>query len=243
MKNKVLIITGGSKGIGKALANYYRKNNFKVYSLSRSVGKNLPFKQIKVNLVKDDIDIVFTSILNEINFNKVAKITLINNAGRLGEIGNLETIKRNDILNTIQLNITVPLQITSLFIEKIKSLNCAKTIINISSGAAINPYQGWSVYCTSKAAIDMMTKSIATEQEGKIAPVKCIGIRPGVVATAMQEQIRNTSKTDFEQVERFIAMYAKNQLADTKEVAKKIFKIDVENQVNSGETIALRDYS
>lgn len=242
MKNKILIITGGSKGIGLALANHYRKNNFKVYSLARTITTDLSFKQINVNLVKDDIDIVMTSVLNEINFDKVDKITLINNAGRLGTISNLENIKTTDIAETVKLNITIPLQISSLFIKLTKNLTCDKKIINISSGAAIKTYQGWSIYCTSKAAIDMMTKSIANEQEGEKMPVKCIGIRPGVVATAMQEQIRNTSKADFVQVERFIAMHEENQLTDTEEVARKIFNIDIENLVNSGEIVDLRDF-
>ena len=237
MENKILIITGGSKGIGLALANQYYNNGFKVYSLARTVVSSLPFTQLKVDLINDGVASAFSSILNEINLNNIEKITLINNAGRLGKIGNLETIDGNDISETVTLNITIPLQLSGLFIKHTKGLKCAKTIFNISSGAAINPYQGWSVYCSSKAAIDMLTRVTALEN----TDYKILAIRPGVVATNMQEQIRKTNKEDFIALDKFITLHKNNQLSKPIEVAQKIYKIDVKNLFNSGELIDLRD--
>ena len=232
---KILIITGGSQGIGLALANQYYNNNYTVFSLSRTLVNDLPFNQLKIDLIQDDLASTFNSIFNEINISKIKRITLINNAGQLGKIANLETVDTNNISETITLNIAIPLQLSSLFLAKTKALNCTKTILNISSGASKTPYQGWSVYCASKAAINMMTKVIALES----TTFKVLAIKPGIVDTKMQEQIRKTDKNDFVSLDKFVNLYKNNQLASPKAVAQKIFKIDTESQFNSGEIIDL----
>lgn len=107
------------------------------------------------------IESVFSEILESINPYAVNRIILINNAGTLGEIGTLDKSAVSDIQSTIQLNIISPFVLNSILLRKTKSWNCLKKIINISSGAAVKAYFGWSLYCASKAAIDMMTKVVA----------------------------------------------------------------------------------
>ena len=237
----IIIITGGSKGIGKALAEKYVLENYKVYVLSRTSGNLKNSIHISVDL-SDTITTqkTFSSLLNDIKTQHISSITLINNAGRLGNISNLENITPEDITKSIQLNTTTPLILSSLFINATQSLTCKKQIISISSGAAVNPYEGWSVYCTSKAAIDMMTKTIALEQNNLENGVKCNAIYPGVVDTNMQTQIRKTSENDFQNVQRFIDLKESNQLYKPKFVADKIYQIDTENKLSNGDIIDIR---
>ena len=237
----IIIITGGSKGIGKALAEKYVLENYKVYVLSRTSGNLKNSINISVDL-SDTITTqkTFSSLLNDIKTQHISSITLINNAGRLGNISNLENITPEDITKSIQLNTTTPLILSSLFINATQSLTCKKQIISISSGAAVNPYEGWSVYCTSKAAIDMMTKTIALEQNNLENGVKCNAIYPGVVDTNMQTQIRKTSENDFQNVQRFIDLKESNQLYKPKFVADKIYQIDTENKLSNGDIIDIR---
>jgi NAD(P)-dependent dehydrogenase (short-subunit alcohol dehydrogenase family) len=61
-------------------------------------------------------------------------------------------------------------------------------IINISSGAATSALEGWSHYCSSKAAALMLTKSIHKEVADK--GIRAIGLSPGTVATDMQVKIK-----------------------------------------------------
>ncbi|MCG8807519.1 SDR family NAD(P)-dependent oxidoreductase [Tenacibaculum finnmarkense] len=248
----IIIITGGSKGIGKALAQKYASENYTVFSLARTsaeiseVKNTQNSKSIKVDLA-DSIATqnIFTALLDKIihqnSTSKITSITLINNAGRLGKIANLENLEANDISKSIQLNISTPLILSGLFIKKTQDLACKKQIINISSGAAKKPYEGWSVYCTSKAAIDMLTKTIASEQSEIENGVKCIAIYPGVVATDMQIQIRNTKETDFKNVQRFIDLKNQNKLYTPSFVADTIYKIDTQNQLNSGDIFDIRN--
>ncbi len=61
-------------------------------------------------------------------------------------------------------------------------------IVNLLSGAALRPLNGWAAYCSSKAALLMLTRAI--DEEGKASGIRCFGIAPGLVDTAMQASIR-----------------------------------------------------
>lgn len=62
------------------------------------------------------------------------------------------------------------------------------TILNLSSGAAFRPLEGWSAYCASKAGLAMLTRAIDLEYGA--AGIRAVGISPGLVDTGMQGQIR-----------------------------------------------------
>ena len=238
----VLLITGGSKGIGKALATKYASENYNVYSLARSASGLENVTDISVDLSNlTETENTFTKLIKELASKEVTSITLINNAGRIGEIANLGNLKPEDIAKTMQLNTTTPLILSSIFIKQTQKLTCKKQIVSISSGAARSPYQGWTTYCTSKAAIDMMTRTIAEEQSDLPNGVKCVSMYPGVVDTNMQTQIRSTKETDFKNKQRFVELKENNQLYTPTFVAESIYKIDVENQLESGDIVDIRN--
>jgi len=62
------------------------------------------------------------------------------------------------------------------------------TIVNISSGAVYQPLEGWSAYCSSKAGLAMLTRSIALETAG--TGVRVFGFSPGTIDPDMQTKIR-----------------------------------------------------
>ena len=239
----ILIITGGSSGIGKAIALKYVTENYTVFSISRSKALNVPYHQITADLSNSTEAInAINSVFSNTNSNTISSITLINNAGSLGEINSLGNLNSEDIEQTIQLNSVTPLVLSNEFIKLTNELKCKKQIITISSGAAINPYAGWSVYCSSKAAIEMMTKTIAQEQNELANGVKAIAIKPGVVDTNMQTQIRKTSEKAFKNVQRFIDLKKKKELYSPKFVADKIYQIDLQNELENGAIIDLRNF-
>lgn len=240
--NNIVIITGGSKGIGKALAEKYTQENYKVYSLARSITDIDATTQIPVDLSNTtETTKAFKMLLDSLENEEISSLTLINNAGRLGKISNLNNLTAEDIAKTVQLNTTTPLILSSMFINFSKNTTYKKQIINISSGAATSAYSGWSVYCTTKAAVDMLTKSIAEEQKEIKNGVQCFGIRPGVVDTNMQTQIRSTDETDFSLKQRFVDLKENNQLFSADFVANTIFTLALENKIASGKTVDIRD--
>jgi len=72
------------------------------------------------------------------------------------------------------------------------------SIINVSSGAAYRPLEGWSSYCAAKAGLTMMTRSIALEAPG----VRVFGFSPGTIDTDMQVKIRASGLNSVSQIPR-----------------------------------------
>lgn len=237
---KILIITGGSKGIGKGIIDAYLADNYYIFSIARSVNNELSeVNQITFDLSKTDgIRNLISELISKINSNEVEQITLINNAGTLGNIGRVEDIA--DIATTVALNTVAPLLLVSSFIALTKNWKAKKHIINISSGAAYKPYYGWTVYCATKAAIDMMTKTIALEQEAVENGVKIIAIYPGVVDTEMQAKIRKSDKDSFASIDRFLDLKANNALANATTVGRQLFEID-NSDIANGSLISVNN--
>ncbi len=239
---KVLIITGGSKGIGKAIATKYALENWTVFTIARSTTNSTHYIELTADLSDPaQAAVVLKTVFSQIQSENITEITLINNAGSLGKIAALENISTEVLTKTMQLNSIAPLLLSSQFIHFTKNWTCTKQIINISSGAAKTPYTGWVTYCTSKAGLDMMTKTIALEQQGAENGVCCVSIHPGVVTTQMQESIRKTSEKDFKDVQRFIDLHENNQLYTPEFVANKLFKLATQTPLKNGEIIDLRN--
>ena len=233
--DKILIITGGSKGIGKGIVEKYLEQEYKIYSISRSQINDEKFKrifQIQYDLSDPNgIELIMKEIFEKITTSPES-ITLINNAATLGNIGPLENNILKNIQQTVNINLVTPLALTSEFIKRTKNMKCRKLIINISSGAANKPIFGWSQYCSTKAALDMMTKTVGLEQSQNNSDVKIISVHPGVVDTQMQAEIRKTDKAVFKDVERFIDLKESGSLEDPGTVGSKIFKLELDNIIN-----------
>lgn len=82
--------------------------------------------------------------------------------------------------------------------------------IAVSSGASTKPYYGWSAYGASKAALNHFVLSVAAENAG----VQSLSVAPGVVATAMQQDIREKFGKNMtpESLQRFIDLHENGQL-------------------------------
>lgn len=239
----VLIITGGSKGIGLGLTKEYHKNGYRIISISRTKIEKLDsVEQYQCDITNiEKIEETLVEIFSQLDDKATKNITLINNAGNLGQVNTLEHIEPSDIQYTISVNLIAPLIINSQFIKLTKNWKCKKQIFNISSGAAINAYESWAMYCTSKAGVDMMTKVVSKEQNDIENGVSIVSIYPGVVDTDMQSKIRKTSKENFKSVQRFVDLHEHGELFTPKEVAKKIYNLDITGELTNGRILDIRN--
>ena len=241
-QKKIAIVTGGSKGIGAALVHRYTLNDFYIYSLSRTAASPHPSVTSILIDLSDPTNAteVFDTLLDKVKTQKPLEIVFINNAGSLGEMAPIEKNTPASIQKTIALNTTTPICLSSSFVKKLKACKASKRILNISSGAAKTPYEGWTVYCSSKAGLDMATRAMALEQISEKEPVKINAIYPGVVETGMQRQIRKTSEKEFKNVQRFIELKDNNELLSPAEVAEKIYYLDTHAVLENGAIIDVR---
>ena len=114
---KVVIITGGNKGIGYGLAKEFHKNGYRVISISRNkIEKLYSVEQYECDLsISDSIEKTMLDIFSQLDENTTKKLVLINNAGDLGIVNTLENIPTINIDYTIKVNLTAPLILNSLF--------------------------------------------------------------------------------------------------------------------------------
>jgi len=242
---KLAIITGGSRGLGKSLVHTFCNQGYFVISIARG---NIDYKHKNLlNHFRQDLtdlsimDKLFVQIDQLVSDHQYQEITLINNAGIIGDIKKVENSTMNSISKTIQINLTVPMVMSSCFLSLLKNkIDISYRIINISSGASFSPYYGWSAYCSSKSGLEMFSKVLAKEEINN-KHFKSICIKPGVVDTDMQSEIRNSSKEDFKELERFIELKNSNKLFSPDFSAKKIFEIYQKDDYLSGASIDIRD--
>lgn len=239
MYSEITIVTGGSKGLGKNLLDrLFSRKDLLLISISRSkiLIEQDNFIQINkdLSLLKDceDVIVILKSYIDKED--NLKKITLINNAGRLGEITTSPNALAEDISHTIFLNLTAPILLQNAMI-KYASLMIFVEIINITSGAANNPYYGWGAYCSSKAGLQMATKVLATEIESLSLNAKTWALMPGVIDTNMQELIRKSKIEDFKDVDKFINLKKENALLSPTFLSQFIVNAcDNESFINGG---------
>lgn len=215
----VWFITGTSSGLGKAMAEQVlMHDDTRVYGIGRR------HTIVHENYLPINIDLSDLAVLKQFVFPSLEAqtIVLFNNAGRLGEIAYCGNLDNEDIIQSYTVNTIAPHLFCNQFIAQYQAADAQKIIINITSGAAKTVYDGWGVYGAGKAALDMFTQSIAAEQQKINATNKILAyaIAPGVMQTAMQDQIRNTEAVNFSQQQKFKDLYQNNKLYHPEDVAR-----------------------
>lgn len=192
MKNKVILVTGASRGIGRAIAKLLAENNYTVianYNKSiesaRQLQKELKEKNINLDIFKADVSkrAEVTKLINFVQ-NKYGKIdVLINNAG-IDQEKMFQDITDDDWNNVINVNLYSVFCTTQ---EAVKSMiqNKSGCIINISSIYGVTGGACAVAYSATKAGIDGITKSLAKELGA--SNIRVNSIAPGCINTDMNK--------------------------------------------------------
>jgi benzil reductase ((S)-benzoin forming) len=95
-------------------------------------------------------------------------------------------------------------------------------VLNISSGAAQRPVDGWAAYCASKTALNALSETTQKEQDLRGSGVRVWALAPGVVDTAMQAHIRTAAVGQFSEAGKFAGYKAEGQLQAPATVASSL---------------------
>ncbi|MCB9235773.1 MAG: (S)-benzoin forming benzil reductase [Bacteroidia bacterium] len=236
MKKDHYIITGTSRGIGEAIALKLLVPENKVICISRNENPKLALKALTT---KGDLkDIAFDldnveripelmhRVLRRIDPEEVKSLTLINNAGVIHPImpiGETQLFER--IIRNVNVNLISPMLIIEYFIKNTRDWDVERKILNLNTGAASRPVNGWSAYCSSKAGLAMFARCLAEEQADSETPVKVVSFSPGVVDTEMQMEIRESDNHSFKEVEKFRQYKKQGQLKNPIMVADSIIEM------------------
>lgn len=231
--NKVVIITGASRGIGRDSAIYLAEKGYKVianYNKSEKEAKDLQAKNPDIDIFKADVSKRSeVEKLVEYVIKKYKKIdVLINNAG-ISQIKEFTKITDDDWNTMINTNLNSVFFMTQ---EVIKNMihNKNGLIINISSIWGITGASCETHYSVSKAGIDAITKSLAKE----LGPsnIRINSIAPGIIETDMN---KNLNKEDIDSVKQEIPL---ERIGKTRDISKCIEWL-IEDNYTTGQIISI----
>lgn len=195
LHQKTAIITGASRGIGAATAEYFAAQGAQVVLAARSGDA---ITQIANDITKKGGRAI-AQVCDVGSWSDVAALfdtardafggvdIVVNNAGLIEPIARIDESDPESWGQVVDVNLKgVYYCIRAALPDMIAART--GTIINISSGAAYNALEGWSHYCATKAGVLSLTKSV--HKEYGAMGLRSIGLSPGTVATEMQHQIK-----------------------------------------------------
>ncbi len=211
------IVTGVSRGLGKAIVQELLLQNEKVIGIGRKSDFEHP------NFQFYPCDLKSAEEIESLSF-KVFKepVTLINNAGIIGEINRISAKKQNDFAEVLQVNTIAPFELMKKVYNQMENKNLF-TLVNISSGAANRSIPSWASYCASKSALNMITENFYLEEKELGFSPQVYAVSPGVIDTDMQKEIRSSEPDNFSSLENFVELKQKNALFSPEEASKRLF--------------------
>lgn len=218
-----LVLTGISRGLGKALHDIFLSKEFscdqKLF-VSRDPVESVEFDRLR-SYINWDFSAPDQDFHSMQIFGQSKAIIFINNAGVVAPITRAVNITENALRKSFQVNCFAPVSLAGYLSAVSVQMGIPLLIINISSGAASRPVEGWLAYCSSKAAAKMALDVFSLE----CPSVTVHHYDPGVMDTNMQAIIRTSSSEDMPDVEKFRAFHSNQKLKAPEAVANEIVKI------------------
>jgi NAD(P)-dependent dehydrogenase (short-subunit alcohol dehydrogenase family) len=223
LEGKVAFISGASRGIGAGMAECFAETGMRLVLCSRTP----PILESSDSVIAHGLDARDEKGLDELvglAEQRFGGIDLwVNNAGVLDPIQPIRDVSLADFREHIDINLTGVFVGSRAYVRHLRRLGREGVLINVSSGAAWSPYAGWGAYCAGKAGVERLTEVLAIEEAGN--GLRAYSIAPGVVDTAMQTRIRESTAEDFPDVERFRERKRDNAFNSARYVAEEFLAI------------------
>lgn len=240
----VYLITGASRGLGKALAGRLDAEGAALFLVARS-----PIEAAYGDAVTCQVDLsdpvstvtVLSAFEGFLRDRSPESVTLINNAGTVSPVRPAHRAEFGEMDTAIRLNLVAPMALTAGFIRVMAHRAIEKRVVNISSGAAHSPYAGWSTYCAGKAGLAMFTRCVGLEQERESSPVTVVSLAPGIIDTAMQGEIRKSNSADFPMIDKFLDLKRSGEMPTADEAADKIARFLFTHELTQGAAYDIRE--
>jgi benzil reductase ((S)-benzoin forming) len=236
---RLLLLTGGSRGIGRAIGQTLATHGFDVVEFSRTA----PYSHSVATDFASPLDAHHTvsNALKAVDPNQLEQLLVVSNAATLQPIGPVSCKPPDTILGNININFTSPVLFISAVIAKFQNAACRKVIANISAGAAGQGVFGWSLYCAAKVGMENFIRSLATEQATQLYPFVPVNIDPGVVDTDMHVAAASASLADFPAANRFAARRTEGHLTPPVQAGAAITKLLLSADLTPGGNYDARD--
>lgn len=231
---KLALVTGASRGLGRAVAEELLKRDYEVINFSRTRANDASFRQIEVDLSDGPSTLAALEQVGPL-IEQADSLLVVQNAALIEPIHRAGQLNTNELTAHVQANLLAPMLITNAVL----AYDLPVSLIHVTSGAAKRPISGWSAYCATKAGLDHFTETVALELTG--TEHRAALFNPGVMDTSMQASIRSSSKEAFRDVEQFQAYVAEGRLRAPETVARVLVEQMVDQPFENGRMYSIYD--
>jgi len=234
----LVFISGASSGIGLAVAKAV-PFPARVIDISRSGAPG--FEHFEADLSDPaSWPSVGELFVREMSDFPGERVVFVHSAGTLLPMGFAGEVDEKGYAAQVLLNSAAPQVLGDAFLRAALRCTAECQLLFVGSGAAHTVYRGWSAYCGGKAGVDHWVRTVGAELEHRGSRTRVASVAPGVVATAMQEQIREMSASHFPDLPRFVELHEESQLRDAADVARDFWRL-LESGLENGSVLDLRD--
>jgi NAD(P)-dependent dehydrogenase (short-subunit alcohol dehydrogenase family) len=239
------IVTGHSRGIGEAVAAGLLARDMRVLGVSRRGNASLA-RQYAGLLQESTLDLGDTAAIAAwIAGGAMSRFLaggqralLVNNAGVIQPIGPLESQDAALVAHAITVNVAAAFMLSATFVQA--TPKAERRILHVSSGAGRKPYAGWSIYCSTKAAMDHHARCVALDATPGL---RIASVAPGVVDTEMQAEIRASTDEHFPDRPRFVAMHRDHTLPTPEAAGGKLVAYLLSDVFGNEPVFDLREFT
>ncbi len=236
---RAAIVTGTSRGLGKAFAEKFLKDGYQVFGFCRSESElssqeNYQHEQVDfVEMAEAERRLV--AVCKKLSGEALEEVLLLNAAATVEPIGVIGSLDGKRLAQAYAVNLITPALFMNVFCREFGKKSFPAKIISLCSGAAKAPLPGTAVYASSKAGIEALTVSVAKEYKG--TNISCIAVRPGVVDTGMQELLRSQDEEKLPSVGKYQMFKDDGYLRSAEDVSAAIFEKCLRSEVENGSVV------
>ncbi|MDP9931376.1 SDR family NAD(P)-dependent oxidoreductase [Variovorax paradoxus] len=245
------LITGASRGLGHAMAEQLLQAGHMVLGISRQQNPQLAELAHKAGaeLIQWEQDLSdptaasdrVSAWLKTLDGQRFDSVTLINNAGTVGNPAPLASSIAADLSLALRIGLEAPMLLTAAFLGSTREWRGARKVLNISSGLGRNAMASQAPYCAAKAGMDHFSRAVALEEAAAPNGARIVSLAPGVIDTDMQVQLRGVSADKFPDRARFERLKNDGLLDSPETAAAKVLKYLARADFGSNPVADVRD--
>jgi NAD(P)-dependent dehydrogenase (short-subunit alcohol dehydrogenase family) len=229
--NKLTILTGASRGMGRAMAEQLLQPGHRLLAIARrfdpalaalAAKRGADFEAWALDLA--DAPTAAGRLAAWLAAQAPADAALINNAAALSEPSPLRDGDIGDLSNAVRVGLEAPLLLSAAFLRATAAWPTDRRILNISSGLGRRAMAGSASYCAVKAGMDHFSRVLALEEAGRPHGARIVSLAPGIIDTDMQVQLRSADRGRFPDGAQFEAFKVEGRLDSPADAAAKVLR-------------------
>ena len=231
--SRLTIITGASRGLGRAMAEQLLQPGQRLLCISRQADEQLAARAREAGAELDQWQLDLSdpvpgaarlaAWLQALDAAAFDSATLINNAGTVGRPRPLSEAVASELAQALRVGLEAPMLLAAAFLGATKGWRAERKVLNISSGLGRNAMGSQAPYCAAKAGMDH-SACRALEEKAAANGARIVSLAPGIIDTDMQVALRGAEADMFPDRVRFEKFKADGLLDSPASAAAKILK-------------------